>query len=136
MAYYMYQASFTADAWAKMVKEPQDREKALRPVIEKLGGKLIGYWMAFGESDAVVIVQLPDNVSAAAASLAATAGGAVKSLKTTALMSIDESMQAMKKASAPRKQQASIRFGEQKLSESGDGRRREFTQRARGGLQR
>ena len=100
MAYYMYQASFTADAWAKMVKEPQDREKALRPVIEKLGGKLIGYWMAFGESDAVVIVQLPDNVSAAAASLAATAGGAVKSLKTTALMSIDESMQAMKKASS------------------------------------
>ena len=100
MAYYMYQASFTAEAWSKMVREPQDREKALRPAIEKLGGKLIGYWMAFGDCDAVVIVQLPDNVCAAAASLAATAGGAVKSLKTTALMSIDESMQAMKKASA------------------------------------
>jgi len=98
MAYYMYQASFTAEAWAKMVKEPQDREKALRPAIEKLGGKLIGYWMAFGDADAVVIVQLPDNASAAAASLAATAGGAVRALKTTALMSIDESMQAMKKA--------------------------------------
>jgi len=98
MAYYMYQASFTAEAWAKMVKEPQNREAALRPSIEKLGGKLIGYWMAFGESDAVVIVQLPDNVSAAAASLAATAGGAVKSLKTTPLMSVEESMEAMRKA--------------------------------------
>jgi uncharacterized protein with GYD domain len=98
MAYYMYQASFTPEAWAKMVREPQNREAAIRPMVEKLGGKLIGYWMAFGESDAVVIVQMPDNVSAAAASLAATAGGATKSLKTTVLMSVDEGMQAMRKA--------------------------------------
>ena len=98
MAHYMFQASFTSEAWAKMVSEPQNREQAIRPVIEKLGGKLTGYWFAFGESDAVVIVQMPDNVSAAAASLAATAGGAIKSLKTTVLMSVDESMQAMRKA--------------------------------------
>lgn len=100
MAYYLYQASFTAEAWAKMVREPQDREKALRPSIEKLGGKLVGYWMAFGEADAVVIVQLPDNVSAAAAALAATAGGAVKSLKTTCLMTMDEAMKAMQTAAS------------------------------------
>ena len=98
MAHYMFQASFTPEAWSKMVREPQNREQAIRPVIEKLGGKLVGYWFAFGESDAVVIVQMPDNVSAAAASLAATAGGALKSLKTTVLMSVDESMQAMGKA--------------------------------------
>ncbi|MGH8726256.1 MAG: GYD domain-containing protein [Burkholderiales bacterium] len=100
MAYYMFQASFTPEAWAKMIREPQNREQAIRPVIEKLGGKLIGYWFAFGESDAVVIVQMPDNVSAAAASLAATAGGAIRSLRTTALMSVDDSMQAMRKAGA------------------------------------
>lgn len=100
MAFYMFQACFTQDAWAKMVREPQNREQAIRPVIEKLGGKLIGYWFAFGECDAVVIVQMPDNVSAAAASLAATAGGAISSLKTTVLMSVDESMQAMRKAGA------------------------------------
>ena len=98
MAQYMFQVSFTAEAWSKMVKEPQNREAAIRPVIEKLGGKLAGYWFAFGESDAVVIAQFPDSVSAAAASLAATAGGAVKSLKTTVLMSVEDSMQAMKKA--------------------------------------
>jgi uncharacterized protein with GYD domain len=98
MAYYMYQASFTPEAWAKMIREPQNREAAIRPMVENLGGKLVGYWMAFGESDAVVIVQMPDNVSAAAASLAATAGGATKSLKTTVLMSVDEGMQAMRKA--------------------------------------
>jgi uncharacterized protein with GYD domain len=100
MAYYMYQASFTPEAWAKMVREPQNREAAIRPTIEKLGGRVVGYWMAFGEADAVVIVQMPDNVSAAAASLAATAGGGLRSLKTTALMSVDESMEAMRKAAA------------------------------------
>ena len=98
MAHYMFQASFTSEAWAKMVQEPQNREQSIRPMIEKLGGKLIGYWFAFGESDAVVIVQMPDNVSAAAASLAAAGGGAVKSLKTTPLMSVEEAMQAMRKA--------------------------------------
>jgi uncharacterized protein with GYD domain len=98
MAQYMFQVSFTAEAWSKMVKEPQNREAAIKPTIEKLGGKLLGYWMAFGESDAVVIVQMPDNVTAAAAAIAATAGGACKSLKTTVLMSVDEGMQAMKKA--------------------------------------
>jgi len=98
MAHYMFQVSFTADAWAKMVREPQNREQAIKPTIEKLGGKLVGYWFTFGDSDAVVIVQMPDNLTAAAASLAATAGGAVKSLKTTVLMSVDESMQAMRKA--------------------------------------
>jgi uncharacterized protein with GYD domain len=100
MTHYMFQVSFTPEAWAKMVAAPQNREQAIRPVIEKLGGKLIGYWFAFGESDALVIVQMPDNVSAAATSLAATAGGAVKSLKTTVLMSVDETMQAMRKAGA------------------------------------
>jgi hypothetical protein len=74
MAYFMFQACFTAEAWAKMVREPQNREQSIRPVIEKLGGKLIGYWFA--------------------------AGGAVASLKTTALMSVEESMQAMRKAGA------------------------------------
>jgi uncharacterized protein with GYD domain len=98
MAYYMHQVSFTPEAWAKMIREPQNRESAIRPMIEKLGGRLIGYWFAFGESDAVVITQMPDSVSAAAAALAATSGGAVKALKTTVLMSVDESMEAMRKA--------------------------------------
>ena len=98
MPYYMHQASFTPEAWAKMVREPQNRETAIRPMIEKLGGRLIGYWFAFGDFDAVVITQMPDSPSAAAAALAAVSGGSVKSIKTTVLMSAEESMEAMRKA--------------------------------------
>jgi uncharacterized protein with GYD domain len=98
MAYYMIQAAFTPESWAKLVKNPQDRREAIRPMIEKLDGRLEGYWFGFGEYDAIVIAQVPDNVSAAALSLAAAAGGALKAIKTTPLMTMEEAMQAMRKA--------------------------------------
>ena len=55
--------------------------------------------LAFGEYDFVLVCQMPNNVSAAAFSMAASAGGAVKAVKTTPLMTIDEAMEAMRKAS-------------------------------------
>ena len=98
MAHYMVQAAYTAEAIAAMVKKPEDRAAAIRPVVEKLGGKLEGVWFCFGEYDIVGISQLPDNVSAAAFAFAVTQGGKVKTLKTTPLMSADEAVKAMKKA--------------------------------------
>jgi uncharacterized protein with GYD domain len=56
--------------------------------------------MSFGEYDAHVILQAPDNVTAAALSLAAAAGGSVKAVKTTPLMTMEEGMQAMRKAAS------------------------------------
>ena len=98
MAYYLVQAAYTSEAWAAMVKNPQNRLDAVRPVIEKLGGKMEGGWLAFGEYDIVAICQMPNNVSAAAFAIAASAGGAVKALKTTPLMTAEEGVEAMKKA--------------------------------------
>jgi uncharacterized protein with GYD domain len=98
MAYYLIQAGFTPEAWAKMVKNPQDRREAIRPMIEKLDGRMEGYWLAFGDYDAIVIAQVPDNVTAAALSLASAAGGALRAIKTTPLMTMEEGMQAMRKA--------------------------------------
>ena len=98
MAHYMIQASYTAEAWSKLIKSPQDRGQAIRPMIEKLGGKLVSFYNSFGEHDVLVIVQVPDNVSAAALSLAAVAGGAMKGIKTTPLMTAEEGMEAMRKA--------------------------------------
>jgi uncharacterized protein with GYD domain len=99
MAYYLIQAAYTPEAWAAMAKTPQNRVEAVRPVAERLGGKLGNGWLAFGEYDIVAILQMPDNVSAAAFSIAASAGGAVKTIKTTPLMTTEEGIAAMKKAS-------------------------------------
>ncbi len=98
MAYYLIQAAYTREAWAAMVKNPQNREEAIKPVIERLGGSVKGLWLAFGEYDAVAIVEMPDNTSAAAFSVAAAAAGAVKGFRTTPLMTVEEGFEAMKKA--------------------------------------
>jgi uncharacterized protein with GYD domain len=98
MGYYLLQVGYTAEGTANLVKNPQNRIDAIRPAVEKLGGKIEGAWLAFGEYDIVVVVQMPDNVSAIAFSMALTAGGAVRACKTTPLLTVEEGVQAMRKA--------------------------------------
>lgn len=98
MAHYLLQVSYAPEAWAALVRNPQDRAEAVRAPIEKLGGKVERIWLAFGEDDVVGIIDMPDNVAAAAISIAFSAGGACKSVKTTPLMSMHEGIEAMRKA--------------------------------------
>lgn len=81
-----------------MVSNPQDRVEAVRPAIEKLGGKIETAWFAFGEYDIIVISEMPNSVSAAAIAMAFAAGGACKAVQTTPLLSTAEALEAMKKA--------------------------------------
>lgn len=98
MAPYMIEVGYTTDAWAKLIRNPQNRIEAVRPAVEAMGGRIEGAWYAFGKHDVILIVQMPDNVSAAALSLAFGAGGAVRSSVTTPLMTADDGVAAMKKA--------------------------------------
>jgi uncharacterized protein with GYD domain len=98
MAHYLVQTSYSAESTAAMVKNPEDRSTAVRSMVESLGGKLEALYFAFGESDVVVIVELPDNVSAAALSMAVGASGALSGYKTTVLMTPQEAQDAMRKA--------------------------------------
>ena len=98
MARYLFQGTYTPEAWAAQINNPQNRVEAIRPVIENMGGRLESAYYAFGDYDVVVIVEVPDNVSAAAFSLALNAGGALKAAKTTPLMTVEEGMEALRKA--------------------------------------
>jgi len=100
MAHYLLQVAYTPEAWAGLVKNPQDRAEALKPMLDKMGGKIEAAYFAFGDHDLVAILQMPANVDAAAFSIAAAAGGAVKSIKTTPLLSVAEGLEAMRKAAA------------------------------------
>ena len=94
----MVQFSYSAEAVSGMIKNPQDRAAAVRAMIERWGGKLESFYFTFGEYDGIAIAEVPDNVTMAAASMAITSSGAFKAFRTTVLMSMDEAMQAMKKA--------------------------------------
>ena len=98
MPSYLIQVAYTPDAWAAMIKQPQNRLEAVRPVVEKLGGRFEHAWLAFGEYDIIGVVELPDNTNAAAFAMAAAAGGALKAFKTTPLLSVEEGVEAMRKA--------------------------------------
>jgi len=98
MPLFMHQVTYTPEAMAKLIANPQDRTEAVRGPIEKLGGTIKSLYFAFGAHDAVLITEMPDNVSAAAIAMAFAAGGAVRNSQTTALMSVAEAMDAMRKA--------------------------------------
>src|SRR5437016_13363985 len=98
MAHYLFQGAYSSETWRTLVKKPINRFEAIRPAIEKLGGSIETAWFAFGDYDIIVIVEMPDNVSAAAFALAVGASGSLKSFKTTPLISPTEAIAAMKKA--------------------------------------
>ncbi len=98
MPFFCHQVSYTKEAWAKLMENPQDRIEAVRAPIEKLGGKLHTSFFAFGEYDVIAITDMPDNIAAAAIAIAFAAGGAVQHVSTTPLMTAAQAVEALRKA--------------------------------------
>jgi uncharacterized protein with GYD domain len=98
MPRFLHQVSYTSEAMARMIANPQDRFEVVREPIEKLGGKIEHGYFAFGEHDAILITEMPDNVSAAAIALAFAAGGSLRHCSTTPLLTTAEALDAMRKA--------------------------------------
>jgi len=99
MPLYLSKFSYTPTTWAKLAGNPEDRRAAARAYIESVGGKLHGFWYAFGTHDGYNLWEAPDNVSMAAVALAISAGGALSSFETTVLLTVDETLEALRKAS-------------------------------------
>jgi uncharacterized protein with GYD domain len=98
MPLYLSKFSYSPETWARLIAAPEDRRLAAQSYIESLGGKLHGFWYGFGTHDGYNLWEAPDNVSMAAVALAIHAGGALSSLETIVLLTVDETMEAMRKA--------------------------------------
>ena len=97
MAFYLMRFSYTPETWSKLMQNPEDRRDAARAYIEQVGGTLHGFWYGFGDYDGYAILEAPDNVSMAGVVLAITAGGALASVETTALLTVEETLEALAK---------------------------------------
>ena len=95
---YLTRFSYTPEAWARLAKNPEDRRKAASTYIESVGGKLHGFWYAFGEYDGYNLWEAPDNVSMSAVAIALGAGGALSKCDTTVLVTVEEAMEAMSRS--------------------------------------
>lgn len=98
MPLYLSKFRYTPETWARLIRNPEDRSKAARSYIESVGGKLHGFWYAFGTHDGYNLWEAPDHVSMAAVALAISAGGALSSFETTVLQTVEETMVALRKA--------------------------------------
>ena len=98
MPLYLSRFSYTPETWARLIQNPEDRRKAAQTYIESAGGKLHGFWYAFGAEDGYTLWEAPDNVSMAAVAIAISGGGALSSFETTVLLTVEEAIGALRKA--------------------------------------
>ncbi len=100
MPMYLTRFSYTPETWAMLIAHPEDRRRAAEAYIESVGGTLHGFWYAFGTHDGINLWEAPDNVSMAAVALAIGGGGALTSIETTLLLSVEETIEALRRAQA------------------------------------
>ena len=98
MPLYLSKFSYTPETWARLIANPEDRGLAARTYIETVGGTLHGFWYAFGSHDGYALWEAPDNVSMAAVALAISQGGALSANETTVLMSVSDTLDALRMA--------------------------------------
>ena len=97
MSTYLMRFSYTPETWNKLIQNPEDRRDAARAYAEQVGGSLLGFWYGFGEYDGYAIYEVPDNASMAGLAVAIAAGGALASVETTVLLSVEETLEGLAK---------------------------------------
>ncbi len=97
MAKYLIQGNYVGEGIKGLLKEGgTSRREAIEELASSLGGSVESVYYAFGDTDAYVILDMPDHASVTAAALMASATGAVN-VKTTVLMTPEEIDEAAKK---------------------------------------
>ena len=90
MPKYLIEASYSHEGFEGVrTKGGSSRRDAIAEAAKSMGGKLEAFYFAFGEHDAVALLDLPDNEAAAAVALSADAAGGA-STKTTVLLTPEE----------------------------------------------
>ncbi len=98
MAKFLVKASYSSEAWATQIDNPQNRIEIVGKQMEAMGCKLLDGYLAFGEDDLIIIVEAPDNETAAAMLIKVASSGAINNISTTVLIDPQDGVDAIKKA--------------------------------------
>lgn len=86
MKKYLIKGTYNAEGIKGLMKEGgTGRKAAIEKMLAGIGGKVEGFYYAFGEDDVIVIVELPDDISAASVGMRVNAAGLVKICLTVLL---------------------------------------------------
>jgi uncharacterized protein with GYD domain len=100
MPLFCHEVSYTTDAYAALLRNPQNGFDAIRTPIEGLGGKIHASFVASGPFDVLAISEFPSEISTAAISVAFSTGGAVARILTTPLLASAQTVSALVHAAA------------------------------------
>jgi uncharacterized protein with GYD domain len=99
MPQFLVQFRYVSRSVRALVDRPdEDHALGAAGLVESLGGKLLGYWYAFGEFDGVALIDAPDLDAAAAIAMAVGGSGETSRLQTTILITMNEASVARRKA--------------------------------------
>jgi uncharacterized protein with GYD domain len=98
MPLFMVEFGYTPEAWAELVKSPENREEMAAANAQRAGCKLHGLWYAFGESDVFALIEAPDNVTAAGLAIAVASSGAFRKVETHPLLTQAELLESLERA--------------------------------------
>jgi uncharacterized protein with GYD domain len=94
----MLQFTYSPESWAALIRKPEDRTGDVEAIAESVGGRLVSLYYHFGEFDGTAIMEVADDSTANAVVLAAVASGALRTTKTTRLLSPKEVTESLEKA--------------------------------------
>tara|TARA_B100001029_G_C14823341_1_gene318897 strand:+ start:265 stop:591 length:327 start_codon:yes stop_codon:yes gene_type:complete len=98
MAKYLVTGSYTAESWAAQIENPQNRIEVIGKQMAAMGVNILAGYLAFGDTDIVIIIEGPDDITAASMLMKVASTGAVSNLSTTVLIDPEDAVEAMKKA--------------------------------------
>jgi uncharacterized protein with GYD domain len=99
MPLFITYASYSNAGIKGIIDKPADRTEAIKPIVEKAGGKLLAAYVATGPHDVVLVTDLPDGADAVAVGMAAAASGAVARIETVRAWTLGEFKSVAEKAS-------------------------------------
>jgi hypothetical protein len=94
----MTQFAYTPETWAALTRNPEDRSKALRRLLENMGGRLVYFYNSFGSTTACSSTRLPTRAPPPRPFWLPYRLGTWRAFKATTLLSVEDSMEAMRKA--------------------------------------
>ncbi|MGZ6826505.1 MAG: GYD domain-containing protein [Mycobacteriales bacterium] len=102
MAHYLIEVGYTPQAWSGQIDSQQDVVDRISPAVKAAHGTIECLYYAFGDSDLVGIIDFATSEDAAAFALTVTASGALRSYKTTPLLTVAQGVESMKRAAEVR----------------------------------
>jgi len=98
MAHHLIEVGYTPQSWATQIDKQANVADRITPALKACGAKLECLYYAFGDSDVVGVIDFKTPEDAAGFALAVASSGALRSFKTTPLLSIDQGIKSLKRA--------------------------------------